>query len=191
MVLGPEAPAAGPALTDRSLTTQRHPRPRHRSLRRRFALTLPDTCTHEAAPRSSCTREHECTSRPAHCSAPPRRQLREATLAAAVAAIAGESAVLLCRANGSVVVLTLEAIRCDLHADLAVAPVPDRKPSPGGRSRCRGAARAGPTDRPAGRLRLPPAGVTGGVRHQQSEGRVVGSRFSGVGVASRPRPSWR
>lgn len=51
------------------------------------------------------------------------RQMRDGAVASAVTAIAGKSAAPLCHANGSAVVLALEAIRCDLQADLAVALV--------------------------------------------------------------------
>jgi hypothetical protein len=44
-------------------------------------------------------------------------------VASAVTAIAGKLAAPLCHANGSAIVLALEPIRCDLQADLAVAPV--------------------------------------------------------------------
>lgn len=61
--------------------------------------------------------------RPATHTRPPSRQLRDGAVASAVTAIAGKSAAPRCHANGSAVVLALEAIRCDLQADLAVALV--------------------------------------------------------------------
>jgi hypothetical protein len=44
-------------------------------------------------------------------------------MAAAVTAIAGKSAALLCQPNGTAVVFALKVIRCDLQADLTEAPV--------------------------------------------------------------------
>ena len=119
---------------------------RELSLRSRAACPTTSSST-PIAPCSSChplrslaavrAGVRKCTERlPAAVPAPPRmrdnlgrdgrpvvRQLRDAAVASAVTAIAGKSAAPLCDANGSVVVLALEVIRCALQADLTVAPV--------------------------------------------------------------------